>query len=157
MKPKFYYVLVLLALAAHGTQADNLFVAAGGDIYKFDTTIGAASQSTFNSQSTPPTGDLDSLVVDTNGNVLAGYYNSNNGYGFIDEFASAGGGGLYPSTAVAVRSSCTASAVIGESRSSSIASEQNTVARRSKNGSRARQTKQRTCATSQRIWWRSSI
>jgi len=97
---KRYIGFVLLAMATHLAWGDNLFVAASGGIYKFDTTVGAASQSPFNSQSIPPTGYLDSLAVDTNGNVLAGYYNSNNRYGFIDEFAPNGSGGLYNSGAL---------------------------------------------------------
>lgn len=81
------FALLVLALAPSRLKGDNLFVEAGGIILRFDTTMGAASQSTFGST---VNGDVDSLAVDASGNVFAGCDSSPLGYGFIDKFAPGG-------------------------------------------------------------------
>lgn len=82
-----------MALASPCAKGDSLFVQAGGSIFKFDTTIGAASKSTFASS---VGGSVDSLAADSSGNVFAGTYASPGGYGFIEKFAPNANGGLYP-------------------------------------------------------------
>jgi sugar lactone lactonase YvrE len=80
------FALLVLALLPSRVKGDNLFVEAGGIILRFDTTVGAASESTFVSVN----GGADSLAVDASGNVYAG--NINYPYGSIYKFAPNGSG-----------------------------------------------------------------